>query len=641
MLIFDQTSPRMKSKTLIFLFVISHLFSYSQNVEVNLDTVHFLSFTKNAFDAPRIQFNNVDRNTLIGYQAGISLQPNLDPFELIGEGNTFLGDQAGKYATIGFYNTYVGQLAGEKNIIGIRNTSLGRSAGKQNESGDDNTFIGSAAGQFIQSSSENISVGNYSGWKQDDGNGNVYLGYYAGASDFNHIKTGNVHIGNFAGFDDTSDFKLIIDHHLTEPVNPSPLVYGDFQNKLFTINGKFGVNTVNPTVAFEVYGNGLIKTDGLTVLGLQTNAPSKRAYIDFNYDAGNGPVNWGQIGKFFGSRALKVKSENELSFDVRGESALFIDSTGKIGVGMENPQVDFVINGDMHVGEILSVKDFTQRVGIGTLAPMTRVHVSSVENARLRLEVRDTTTNNIAGVEFGHFNGTLYRDAGRVGRKADGTERLMLIAVNDLELGAGDTPAMHIAENGKVGIGVEQPTANLQVVHGNNASQGGLRVENSNNGNWWRFFTRSGSNVLALYNNSGGLVGEFDDAGNYGSPSDIRRKKHVSQIPYGLKEINLLNPKRYQFNHQLDEDQKFHLGLMAQDVAAIIPELVNYSPDNDTYTLNYAQLGVINVHAIQELTRKNEQLKNELKEQQQELIELRKDLNALKEMILLKDQEQE
>ena len=162
--------------------------------------------------------------------------------------------------------------------------------------------------------------------------------------------------------------------------------------------------------------------------------------------------------------------------------------------------------------------------------------------------------------------------------------------------------AITVLADGRMSLRTATPESDFHLVHHNSSNYGGFRIENEEGGNYWRFYTRSLSNELALYNNAfmGDTiaVGEFNISGSYMGPSDRRLKKNIEDLPYGLKEVLKLAPKRYQFRHV--EDRK-DIGLIAQEVIDIVPELVSYKAEDDSYKMNYDGYGVLAIKAIQEL----------------------------------------
>jgi hypothetical protein len=81
--------------------------------------------------------------------------------------------------------------------------------------------------------------------------------------------------------------------------------------------------------------------------------------------------------------------------------------------------------------------------------------------------------------------------------------------------------------------------------------------------------------------------------------SDGRLKENVVGLPYGLDEVRRLRPVAFTWKDGAD-DQAHH-GLIAQEVAQVLPDLVMVGDDADrTLSMNYAEIVPVLVKAIQE-----------------------------------------
>ena len=82
--------------------------------------------------------------------------------------------------------------------------------------------------------------------------------------------------------------------------------------------------------------------------------------------------------------------------------------------------------------------------------------------------------------------------------------------------------------------------------------------------------------------------------------SDLRAKKNISGLSYGLDEILQLHPVQYNWN-QDNDDQEQSLGLIAQEILKVIPEVVHV-PEvaEELMGVNYAELVPVLIKAIQE-----------------------------------------
>ena len=146
-----------------------------------------------------------------------------------------------------------------------------------------------------------------------------------------------------------------------------------------------------------------------------------------------------------------------------------------------------------------------------------------------------------------------------------------------LTIGNGSTNenrgnALVILGNGNTGIGADDPQERLHIANGR------LRIGNET-------IEDGGSDVLAF---SSSLVPTVDEEDRLGGPnrkwldvwamdgtintSDRREKKNISALEYGLAEILQMQPVSFNWKSKNSPDTK--LGLIAQDVQTLIPEVV-------------------------------------------------------------------
>ena len=172
-------------------------------------------------------------NTFIGFKTGYS--------NTTGACHTFMGNSAGYSNTTGEGNTFLGYRSGYSNSEGNYNAFIGYSAGHENTTGHDSIFMGLLAGRFNTTGSNNIFIGNYAGYTNSTASANTYIGYKAG---YNTTGSSNVFLGYRAGYNETGSYRLYIDSSDTS----SPLIYGEFDNELVTINGTLNVTESNINV---------------------------------------------------------------------------------------------------------------------------------------------------------------------------------------------------------------------------------------------------------------------------------------------------------------------------------------------------------------------------------------------------------
>ncbi|MBT8286942.1 MAG: tail fiber domain-containing protein [Bacteroidia bacterium] len=209
-------------------------------------------------------------------------------------------------------------------------------------------------------------------------------------------------------------------------------------------------------------------------------------------------------------------------------------------------------------------------------------------------KLKANSTNSIA---LGHFN--------------IGEGNLAFYQETDplFEIGNGDanaaSNAMTVLKNGNVGITEHQPKTKLQITGGTDASLNngtgflliGKELDKNivfdNN----EIIARDSGSASTLYFQRSG--GDVHVGGALAHSSDKRLKKDITELSYGLKEILLLKPKSYNWKNRTNTLRS--LGLIAQDVQAIIDEIVREGEDADkTLSLNYTGLIPVLVKALQE-----------------------------------------
>ena len=98
--------------------------------------------------------------------------------------------------------------------------------------------------------------------------------------------------------------------------------------------------------------------------------------------------------------------------------------------------------------------------------------------------------------------------------------------------------------------------------------------------------------------------GSLTLAGDLVTSSDKNLKSNITSLGPVLTKLISLNPKRYTMNN--DKDQKEKIGLLAQDVQAVFPELVD--ENGEFMSVNYQALIPILISALNEQTKRNESL---------------------------------
>lgn len=134
---------------------------------------------------------------------------------------------------------------------------------------------------------------------------------------------------------------------------------------------------------------------------------------------------------------------------------------------------------------------------------------------------------------------------------------------------------MRILSGGNVGIGTASPTDKLTVA--------GIIAPSADN---TYTLGKSALRWSAVWSANGTI-----------QTSDIRLKKNIQSLEYGLKEVMQLHPIRYNWISGSEEDK---IGLIAQEVQQIIPEVVIGEASKETLGMNYAELVPVLINAVKE-----------------------------------------
>jgi hypothetical protein len=291
-----------------------------------------------------------------------------------------------------------------------------------------------------------------------------------------------------------------------------------------------------------------------------------------------------------------------LYFDGDANTGVFSPGADQLGIttgGVGRLVVDASGNVNIDSGT-LYVDAANDRVGIGTGTPDTLLHVSSDTGSASPspTEVRIATTANAGdwstALPWGRLS--FYSSDTTGGARVHASINAIANGVgggtssltfNTADSGVAAAERMRINATGQVGINTASPTYLLDLPNNADNATG-----------------RGRSNQWATY-------------------SDGRIKTNREQLPYGVNAVMQLEPLRY-FHHNSATDEngnveilemgEISIGLVAQDVEDIIPEIVNVPEDlsKDLCCLDYAKLSAVLVKAVQEQQAMISELQNKI-----------------------------
>ncbi|MEL6134017.1 MAG: tail fiber domain-containing protein, partial [Bacteroidota bacterium] len=211
-------------------------------------------------------------------------------------------------------------------------------------------------------------------------------------------------------------------------------------------------------------------------------------------------------------------------------------------------------------------------VGINTTSPTAYLHVNDVNNPGLRF----STTNSGQTVLDGFWLGMTQDDGW-----------LWNYENSDIRVGTNGQERMRVLNNGRIGVGTNAPATNFHVQAATGASTNGLSLSNGTSLRWHWYVSSTGT--LFLYYN-GSQRGFYSSTnGSYVSTSDRRLKRNIKDMDHVLERVLQLQPVSYYFKDQQAGTERV-LGLIAQDVEPLFPQLVNHEDtgEMDVYGIDYS-----------------------------------------------------
>lgn len=602
------------------------------------------------------------QNTAIGYSA---LGDNIS-----GGQNTAVGMSSLSDNIDGSGNTAVGRIALRDNISGASNTAIGAGTGILNRHGDNNTFLGGSAGSNDTLSIDNVYIGAFSGrgtLGATDGYhrmSNTMIGSQSGL--FN-TTSGNVFLGFQAGYNAAVDNQLYITNSSTD--STETLIYGDFGTEDLRLNAAVNINghyTLPTTAApgssytfrsqgsgqlawqrlapWDTNGDDIIYEDGhLGVLDANPSAviaasgnirasalENESEYVEIDHDGSNGRIN--------------TRGDGNLVFGHDGAADMYLNSDGDLGVGVAPSDALHVRgNGSEDLFRVQLGTDTKMRVyNNGSISLGANIsNVSSgdvyvhrdlglgVTSPKARLDVNGDAIPSVTGT---HDLGTsTYRWStvnGNEGNfRANGTAaNTVVLRLNGNNGGQDNTVSTEYYHNNLRSVLLsskyENPftkSTSYEIWVRENDAMTQAMVVRPNDIRTRDILPRSNN----AYDVGGANAFNNVESYNFTNASDRRVKQNITTAPYGLEEILALEPSTYQYIDYPDQDR---LGLIAQDVYKIIPEVVS-TKHADRWGIRYMDLVPVLINAVKEVNEEKDQLEDrlaaleQLVQQQGQLIE--------------------
>jgi hypothetical protein len=125
--------------------------------------------------------------------------------------------------------------------------------------------------------------------------------------------------------------------------------------------------------------------------------------------------------------------------------------------------------------------------------------------------------------------------------------------------------------------------------------------------NSWGFGSSSTSGSYIIY-----ATGAIYSTGNIVAYSDVRKKENIVTVDNALEKVN--NLRGVYYNRIDDETKTRQIGVIAQEINTVIPEVVTHAKDVDEYGVSYGNLAGLFIEALKEQTNIINNLKAEIDE---------------------------
>ena len=489
---------------------------------------------------------------------------------------------------------------------------LGLNAGAANTTADNkNTGLGFEALKNNTSGKNNIAIGHKAGLNNITGSGNVFL-------------------GNNSGFKEKGSNKLYIENDDADANNA--LIYGEFDNNILRTNGRFQIG--NP-------GNGgysFPALDGNSKQVLQTDGRGNLKWVNITSSGDNNiPQQVDTIVKTTDTYSgLEAIDEGlGIGWRLKGRDPGFYGNIGLDAIDLSKADAigDFGATGTYSFATGLNTTASGLRstaLGNRTLASgeySTAIGSQTTASGKFSTAMGShTTASGYNSTTMGVFTAASGRYSVAMGfstkSEADhntaigiynigGGSTMDFVATDPLfEIGNGNSferkNALTVLKNGNTGIGTHQPKVKLQITGGKDAGlsngsgyvvlgdESKINMVIDNN----EILVRNNGASSTLYLQNDG--GDVSVGGKIVHTSDMRLKKNINLLYYGLREILKMNPVIYDWKSDSDEQHK-NIGLLAQDIQPLIKEVVHIGDDKPgTLSISYTELIPVLIKAIQE-----------------------------------------
>ena len=353
-----------------------------------------------------------------------------------------------------------------------------------------------------------------------------------------------------------------------------------------TVSSTGSLTGASATVSGQVEANGTITTSNKFVHS--TGATNNSSYLDESpglttdhYVYTRAIVNENQVGSspsaiVFGNGA--TYGDDEISLVTDGVTRMYFETGGNVGVGTNNPNTTFDVNGTIRGTSISSTGD--------------------VQGASASLGAIDGSTLSVSGdvtCQDATISGSIFHSGD--------TDTYLTFGTNIVDLNAGGGRRLRADSTG-IAIGTNSASAPLHLVWDFNDT---LRMQNEGRDDYFNLGCNNQNN-FNIRNDAGVGVKLYNDYTAWTVASDERVKKNITILENNLEKLSNIRPVSYHYNHDDDSREK-RIGFIAQDWMGVQSEVVS-TVDSYEYGIKYTETIPVLCGAIQELVARVAALEN-------------------------------
>ena len=368
-----------------------------------------------------------------------------------------------------------------------------------------------------------------------------------------------------------------------------PFITNNTERMRLTGTGRLGMGITNPVTEVHILGAGAVSgitntfIKGLTITGNgssgfggpgfyleNTDNPSNKKLFKINFTANGGSES------YINFQAVSDNGGTNVNANI-----LAVSHNGRVGIGTAtfnstNPEKLLVDAGFTSSYNVIS--------GKGTINNYLQLNIQNNSNgASASSDVVATANNGNETVNYVNMgiNSSGYSGTGLLA----GANKAYLFATgNDFVIGNASLNKQLIFFAGGTGDANEILRMNSLGI-------------------------QPGSDNMYALGKNGARWSEVWSANGVIQTSDARLKTNIQELPYGLNELMLLRPVAYNWKDQLSTRK---VGIIAQEVRRIIPEVVTGNEKSESLGMNYAELVPVLINAIKELKEEVDALRRKL-----------------------------